>query len=76
MKELRGSQKRKINESEDGSEDNIYKMQHRETKGWKIWKRDWATWTIISYPSNLEFQSEKEKMEKIQYPNKKWLSIF
>lgn len=33
MKELRGSQKRKINESEDGSEDNIYKMQHRETKG-------------------------------------------
>lgn len=33
MKELSGSQKRQISESEDGSEDNIYKMQHRETKG-------------------------------------------
>lgn len=33
MKELSGSQKRQISESEDGSEDNIYKMKHRETKG-------------------------------------------
>lgn len=33
MKGLSGSQKRKISESEDGSGDNTYNMQQRETKG-------------------------------------------